>query len=365
MMNYPRIERLQQWMRDEDLPVAVISHAQNVGYLTGFSGSTAVLLARQDDVLFITDSRYRQQAQKECPGLEILQTEKGVGYAKTYAKVLAEWGLSPIGVEGGHVTVSGFQALEKELKEVECEAELKPFDRIVEPLRTIKDEGEIQTIQHACQLVDDGFEYLLTILKPGITERDVARELEYYLSKQGSEKAAFDTIVASGTRSSMPHGVATDKALEVGDFITFDFGATLDGYHSDITRTVVLGPASERQREVYDVVLRAQLAALEAIKPGMDGKEVDKIARDIIDGAGFADNFGHGLGHGLGRDVHDYGSFSPTQEFKLEAGQVMTVEPGIYIEGWGGCRIEDDVVITEGGCERLTHARKELVEVPV
>jgi Xaa-Pro aminopeptidase len=185
------------------------------------------------------------------------------------------------------------------------------------------------------------------------------------MKKAGSEKEAFDTIVASGARSALPHGRASEKRLEAGDFITFDFGGRVGGYHSDLTRTVVLGRATEKHREVYQVVLDAQQAALAALRPGMTGKEADQIARAVITARGYGDNFGHGLGHGLGRLCHDGGGLSQRVDLTLEPCMVMTVEPGVYLEGWGGVRIEDDVVIRDGGVEILTHAPKEMIEVPV
>ena len=185
------------------------------------------------------------------------------------------------------------------------------------------------------------------------------------MKREGAEKEAFDTIVASGARSAHPHGRASSKPLEAGDLITFDFGARIGGYNSDLTRTVVLGAANARQREVYEVVLEAQLAALAAIRAGAEAKAVDAVARDLIAARGYGENFGHGLGHGLGRTVHDHTGFSTRSTVVLEAGMVLTVEPGVYLEGWGGVRIEDDVLVTHEGCEILTHAPKHLIEVPV
>ncbi|MGI8969099.1 MAG: M24 family metallopeptidase, partial [Dehalococcoidia bacterium] len=243
--------------------------------------------------------------------------------------------------------------------------ELRPTEEIVETLRRVKDEGEIDLTRAACGIVDCAFEFIVTLVRPGVSERELATELEYFMKKAGSEKEAFDTIVASGARSALPHGRASEKLLEAGDFITFDFGARVGGYHSDITRTVVLGTASERQREIYQVVLDAQQAALAALRPGMTGKEADQVARDLIAAHGYGEQFGHGLGHSLGRHVHDGGGLSQRVEMTLEAGMVLTVEPGVYLENWGGVRIEDDVVLRDNGAEILTHAPKELIEVNV
>jgi Xaa-Pro aminopeptidase len=257
------------------------------------------------------------------------------------------------------MTVRQFNKLGEELKE----ATLEPVDDLVSPLRAVKDEEELRRIRHACAIADAAFEQILPLVRPGVIERDLAIELEHFMKKRGAEKEAFDTIVASGPRSALPHGRASARRLEAGDFVTFDFGARWEGYNSDLTRTVVLGRASDEQRKVYMTVLGAQMAALGAIRAGAEAKQVDAVARDRIAAAGYGERFGHGLGHALGREVHDGGGMNSRSEMKLAAGMVLTVEPGIYINGWGGVRIEDDVVVTGEGCEILTHAPKELIEL--
>jgi Xaa-Pro aminopeptidase len=227
----------------------------------------------------------------------------------------------------------------------------------------VKDAGELAVIREAVALADQTFTHILPHLKPGVAERDIAIEIEYFMKRAGAEGEAFGTIVASGARSAMPHGRASTKLLEAGDFVTMDFGARWNGYHSDLTRTVVLGKASDRQREIYAIVREAQETGLRAIRAGVTGKDADAAARKVIEDRGYGDHFGHGLGHGLGRSVHDGGSLSPRSDTTLAAGMVMTVEPGVYIEGWGGVRIEDDVVVTETGCEVLTRSTKELLEL--
>jgi Xaa-Pro aminopeptidase len=276
------------------------------------------------------------------------------------AAEVKELGRAVLGVEGDTLTVNHFRKLTTDLEGIE----LRPTEDVVEILRQVKDEGEIDLIRAACDIVDRAFEFILTLVRPGIPERDLATEIEYFMKKAGSEKEAFDTIVASGARSALPHGRASEKLLAAGDFVTFDYGARVGGYHSDITRTVVLGTATDRQREVYQVVLDAQQAALAALRPGMTGKEADLVARDLIAARGYGDAFGHGLGHSLGRHVHDGGGLSQRIDMTLAAGMVLTVEPGIYFEDWGGVRIEDDVVLRETGAEILTHAPKELIEIP-
>jgi Xaa-Pro aminopeptidase len=346
-------------MAELPLPAFLVTQTDNVGYISGFTGTSAALIVTEADALLVTDSRYTVQARRECPGFDVRQSELTQGLMDRAAADVKALGLTTLGVEGASLTVKQFAAMTNALEGVE----LRPTEEIVERLRLVKDDSEVDRIREACGIVDRAFEFILTQIRPGVRERDLAIELEYFMKKAGSEKEAFDTIVASGARSALPHGRASDKRLEAGDFITFDFGARVGGYHSDLTRTVVLGPATERHREVYQVVLDAQLAALGALRPGMTGKEADHVARDLIAARGYGENFGHGLGHGLGRQVHDGGGLSQRIDLTLESGMVMTVEPGVYLEGWGGVRIEDDVVLRDGGVEVLTHAPKELIEV--
>jgi len=356
-----RLQQLRDRLQKENVPAALLMKAPDVGYISGFTGSAAALLVLPDRALFVTDGRYSVQAERECPGWEVAITETSAGYHETIAARVKELGVTELAVEGDYLTVLQFETLKEKLEGVA----LKPLGELVLGPRRVKDAEELLRIRAACAIVDRAFDFLLTLLRPGISERDVAVELEYFMKKEGSEKEAFDTIVASGARSALPHGRASEKLLEAGDFITFDYGARVGGYCSDLTRTVVLGKADEKQREVYGVVLEAQLAALAAIRAGAEGKAVDSVARDLIAARGYGEKFGHSLGHGLGRDVHDHPALSQRAELTLEPGMVVTVEPGVYLDGWGGVRIEDDVVVTEDGCEILTHAPKELIEVPV
>jgi Xaa-Pro aminopeptidase len=354
-----RIDRLRSLLRERQLPAALILDPVNVGYLSGFTGSTAALLLTPAQAVFITDSRYAVQARAECPGVEFVITQSSGAYADTIAETIKRLDQRELALEAEYVTLAQYECYQKRLEGFN----LKPVSDLIAPLRRVKDAGEIAATRDACALADRAFEFVLTLLKPGAVEREIAAELEFFLKMQGAEKEAFDTIVASGPRSALPHGRAADRRLQVGDFITFDFGARLNGYVSDLTRTVVLGKATDRQREVYGVVLAAEQAAIAAIRPGAHGKAVDQVARDLIGARGFGEYFGHGLGHGLGRTVHDHVALSQRSELTLEPGMIVTVEPGIYIEGWGGVRIEDDVLVTETGCEVLTRAPRELIEV--
>lgn len=239
-----------------------------------------------------------------------------------------------------------------------------PLKGKVDALRRIKSEEELTYLARAEEIGDIAFEKILKIIKPGMTELEVAAELEYLMKKEGAETTSFSTIIASGLNSSMPHAIPGNKKLEVGDFVTMDFGCKVEGYCSDMTRTIVLGKASEKQKEIYNVVLKAQLASLEAIKAGVTGQSVDKVARDIITEAGYGDCFGHGLGHSVGLFIHEGPRLSVADETVLQAGMTETVEPGIYVPGFGGVRIEDMVVVTEDGYRNLAHSPKELIEIP-
>ncbi len=366
-MSAHRIDRLRARLRVLELPAALITSTVNVGYLTGFTGSRAVLVVTEDDLRFITDTRYTVQAGRECATV-IVGSEprrlrivvQGTTYEEQIVAAVRELGLSLLSVEGDVMPVSQFEPLGDALKEVT----LKPVADLVGPQRLVKDEGEIALIREACALVDRAFDYLLTLVRPGVRERDVALELEYWLRRQGAEKEAFPSIVASGPNSALPHARASDRQLQSGDLVTFDFGVRWRGYHSDLTRTVVLGRATERQRSVYAAVLASLEAGVVAIRPGVVGRAVDSAARAAIRDAGFEEGmFGYGVGHSLGRAVHDGSIMNSQAEWQLGEGMVFTVEPGIYLEGWGGVRIEDDVLVTATGAEVLTHAPRELIEL--
>lgn len=354
-----RLSKLRQQLRDRELPAILLTEMVNIGYVTGFTGSNAVVIVTPDNTRFITDSRYSVQAAEQCPGFTLRTSSSSAGMLDSLVEQVNELALTRLAFEADHVAVSRHAKWKEKLPEVEWLA----ASDLVETMRMLKDADELERIRTAVGIVDRTFAHVLPFLRPGVAERDIAIEIEHFMKKAGAEKEAFDTIVASGARSAMPHGRASAKRLEPGDFVTMDFGARWDGYHSDITRTVVIGQASDRHREIYGIVREAQEAGLRAVRAGVTGVDADAAARQIIAAAGYGDNFGHGLGHGLGRDIHDGGSLSPRSDITLAAGMVMTVEPGIYIDGWGGVRIEDDVVVTETGCEVLTRSTKELLEV--
>lgn len=356
-----RLTRFRDRLAELEVPAALVLDPLNVGYLSGFTGSNGAVLATADRAVFVTDGRYTTQARRECPGFEIAIAPSSGAFLDAVAEQAGTLGTETLALEAEYVTLAAFEALQEKLSGVT----LQPVKELASPLRRVKDAAEIAAIREACAIADLTFEFILTLLKPGVSERDIAAELEYFMKKQGSEREAFDTIVVSGANSALPHGRPSDKPLAEGDFITFDFGARVRRYPSDLTRTVVLGTATDRHREIYQTVLDAQLAGIAAIRAGADGKAVDTAAREVIAARGYGEHFSHGLGHGIGLHIHDHVALSQRSEVRLEAGMVITVEPGIYLEGWGGVRIEDDVLVTETGCEILTHAPKHLIEVPI
>jgi Xaa-Pro aminopeptidase len=263
------------------------------------------------------------------------------------------------GIDPNSLTISGRENLQKSIPD----SILVPAGEMFSEMGWIKDKEEIISIQKAAEISDLAFERVLNMVTPGVREKELAAELEYQMAMLGSERPAFDTIIASGYRSALPHGMASEKKIKKGEFITFDFGATYKGYVSDITRTVVVGKASPRQKKIYNLVLKAQKAAIGKVKAGVEGSKVDAAARNIIKKAGFGKNFGHGTGHGIGIFVHTGPALSTISKYKLKVNNVITVEPGIYISGWGGVRIEDDVVVTKTGCRILNKAPKNLLEL--
>ncbi|MDR7400628.1 MAG: Xaa-Pro peptidase family protein [Armatimonadota bacterium] len=356
-----RLERLRALLDQHQVDAMLVVKAErlespNLRYLTGFTGSTgAALIARREAVLLV-DFRYVAQARAEAPGWEVVQVPRQASEA--LAEAVRSREIRRLGFEPDGLTVRQRDELARALQSVE----MVPVDG-VDRLRWVKEPAELDRIRRAVQVADAAFNHILGYLRPGIAERDVALELEFFMRRHGAEREAFGSIVASGPRSALPHGRASEKLLAAGEFVTVDWGAVVDGYHSDCTRTVVLGRATERQREIYDLVLRAQTAALRGLRPGLTGRDADALARQVIADAGHGEHFGHGLGHGVGLAIHEGPSLSPREETVLEAGMVVTVEPGVYLPGWGGVRIEDLVVLTQDGCEILTRAPKELMEL--
>ncbi|MDH7603106.1 MAG: Xaa-Pro peptidase family protein [Armatimonadota bacterium] len=359
-MHQARLRKARQQMQKRSLDAFLSMHMPNVFYLSGFSGSSGALILTLEKCVLLVDPRYSIQAREECKDAEV-RDFRGVSSVKAVSDVINELRPRRVGIEADHVSLSIYRNLRRS---VDSSIGLSSVSGLIENLRSVKDEHEVAQIRAAAKIADDAFAAVIADIKPGITEKEAALLVDWHLRKLGADREAFDTIAAAGTNSSCPHAKPTDAKLKTGQLLKLDFGARVGGYNCDITRTVVIGEPDSKQLEIYQIVLEAQLKAIEAIAPGKSGREIDSIARDYIAARGYGDNFGHGLGHQLGIEVHDGPALSTTSELILEPGNVVTVEPGIYIEGWGGIRIEDDVLVTERGAEVLTHSpKKDLINV--
>lgn len=354
-----RLQQARESLTGADLDLYLVSHLPHVRYLCGFSGTSGMLLLSRNGAEFFTDSRYAEQIRREVKGAKRVVAEGGSLIEALCDSPLVRKGRPRLGIQAKYLNMDAHHKLARGLKG----ALLVPHDGLVEPLTMIKDGSEIDLIDRAARIADKAFMQMLKIIRPGMRELDVARELEYIMLKLGAEGTSFDTICASGARSALPHGRASKKRLDAGDFVTLDFGALVDGYCSDITRTIVLGEATARQRRIYRIVQTAQAKATAHVRPGASTQAVDKAARSIISKAGFGPKFGHGTGHGIGLEVHQGPYLSPRTNSKLEPGMVVTIEPGIYVPGFGGVRIEDDVLVTRTGHRVLTQSPRHLIEL--
>ena len=354
-----RIEKAQKRLVELDLDAYLVSHLPHVRYLCGFSGSNGLLLIGRKGAEFYTDGRYAQQVRTEVKGAKKIIPKNGDLMAQAAASSLIGKGRPRLGFQGRYFTIAAHDALKAKL----TKALLVAQDDLVEPLTTIKDKKEIELTEKATAIVDKAFAQILEHIVPGARESNVAARLEHMMINMGSEGVPFDTICASGHRSALPHGRASRKRIADGDFVTLDFGATVGGYCSDITRTVVVGKASARHKKIYDIVYRAQRAAVRKVKNGASTKAVDEAARVIITKAGYGSKYGHGTGHGVGLEVHQAPNLSFRTDSELKTGMIVTIEPGIYIPKFGGVRIEDDVLVTRTGSRVLTQAPTKLIEL--
>ena len=358
-----RVLAMRRRLAAENVSAIVVSDIVNVAYLTGFEGvfddeaaHAAVITA--DTAALYTDNRYRDALTHAAEGTT---WDVRVPAENLYATLCAE--LTASGVTGlaleSSVPFGRFRFISEKF-----EGNVEAVDNWVEELRQFKEPEEIARIEAAQRLTDRAFDYLVAeVLRAGVTERAIGLELEFFMRREGSDGVAFSPIVASGPNSAMPHASASYRALQAGDFVVLDFGARVDGYCADMTRTVVVGAPTDEQRAIYRAVLDANLAGIAAAKPGMPGKDIDAIAREVIVGAGYGDRFGHGLGHGVGRAVHELPNVGPRSTKSVLVGNVITIEPGVYIPGFGGVRIEDLAVMEDAGVRVLTSSTKELLEV--
>ncbi|REC32150.1 peptidase M24 family protein [Enterococcus pseudoavium] len=349
-----RIEKLRALMKKEVIDGYLVTSSANLRYLTNFTGTAGMAFITLDQAFFITDFRYTEQASEQVQGMTILQHQGDI--VGEIIKLMDKESVNVLGFEDAFMTYAEYSIFEEVI-----DAELAPASGLIEKLREQKDEGEIAIIQKACAIADEGFEHVLKMIRPGMTEIEVANQLDFFMRSLGATGTSFDTIVASGARSALPHGVASEKMIEQGDLITLDFGCVYQGYVSDITRTFAIGDPGQQLKDIYQIVLAAQQKVLEVAQAGVTGAQLDAVARDVITEAGYGEAFGHSTGHGIGLEIHEGPNVSQSNEVRLMTGNVITDEPGIYLAGLGGVRIEDDLVILAEGNRVLTHSPKELI----
>lgn len=355
-----RLKRFQTWLeaQGDQYDAILISDRSNIRYLSGFTGTFAYLVISRDKAFILTDSRYTMQARQQSVHFSLVKLERYTP-PMSIARLCEQQGWAVLAFERNDLSFDFYDRLKSCFGRVN----LIPVENAVEQFRAVKEAEEIEIIRTAEHIGDAAFQHVLEILRPGMSEREVAFELEMAMRRQGASGLSFDTIVASGMRSAMPHGVASDKKIEKGDLVVFDFGCVYEGYCSDMTRTIGVGSLSEAQKDLYHLVLKAQTAALKAVHADIVGEKMQDLVQAIFDKAGFGSYFGHGLGHSVGLDIHEEPRFSRNVKEKIPAGTVISVEPGLYVPGIGGVRIEDLIVLKPLGYENLAQSPKELLIV--
>ena len=350
------LESLSAQLAKYELDAMLLTSAPGERYAIGFHGEGAVVVGKEK-CFYSTDSRYIESAEKQVTGAEVTMTQGANTHKVLVARALQAINAKKVGFEDGYMSVSEFNSWKEALPGVE----LVPAQSLVNDLRASKDAEELEIMTRAQRISERAFDEILSVLTPGMTERDIAARLTYYMLRFGAEKMSFDPIVVSGSNGSLPHGIPSEKTVQAGEFITMDFGCMVDGYCSDMTRTVALGQPTDEMKKVYDIVLQAQLAGIAASKAGVPGCEIDGAARKVIADAGYGEYFGHGYGHSLGLEIHEAPNANPTNKNPLPKGAVVSAEPGIYIPGKYGVRIEDVVILNDDGCTVLTKSPKELI----
>ncbi len=354
-----RLFKFREKLKNLDVDGVLITNPQNRRYLSNFSGSSGALLISPDKAVIMTDFRYWEQVAEEVSDFEL--KKQGPLFWQSVMELLAKFHWTKIGFEASSLTFGEYQNLTNLASH---SMQFVPMNDLVEKLRWIKDEQEINTLAKAERITDAALAKTLEIIKPGLKEKELALEFDHQLRLQGAEGNSFTTIAISGERTSLPHGVASDREIQVGDLVLIDCGALYQGYCADLTRTMVMGQASAEQKRIYKIVLQAQELALNYLKAGLIGSEVDKVARQFLAEQGYGQNFGHGLGHSVGLNIHESPRLSVTEQNPIPVGATITVEPGVYIPGWGGIRIEDLVVVEETGIRNLTSSpKKDLIEL--
>ncbi|GIO08044.1 putative peptidase YqhT [Brevibacillus reuszeri] len=358
-MNH-RLKKIRDVLQELGVDAFITGNPANRSYLSGFSGSAGLVIITMDDAVLITDFRYLETAVQEAPHFTIRDRTNYSDPIVAIYDVLKEAKVTKIAIEEEALTIAEYA----KWKLVFSGMTLVPTSGIVENLRMNKDEEEVKTIKQAIRITEDAFDHVLSFVRPGIRELDIAIELETFIRKQGAV-SAFEMIVASGTRGALPHGKASEKTIAAGEMVTLDFGVNFNGYCSDITRTIAVGNPSDQMRKIYEVVLRAQQTAIQQLKPGMTAQELDSISREVIAQAGYAKYTHRASGHSFGLEVHERPNLSISDKRVIEEGMVLTIEPGIYMRDVGGVRIEDNVFVTKNGCERLTNTNTELIILPI
>lgn len=353
-----RFERLFELLPDNVESVLITSDI-NRRYFTGMKSSAGTVLAFRNKAYLLIDFRYIEKARETVKTAEVIETKE---LYKEISALLRQEGVKNLAIEAMDVTVSRLNVMKKHLKCVDI-IETDVLSNTINKLRMIKDEEEMEYIRKAQEIAESAFDDILGFIKEGVTEREIALELDRLMLEKGAEGISFDTIALAGENTSMPHGVPSDKKVKKGEFVLMDFGAVYNGYHSDMTRTVCVGIPDEEMEKIYNIVLTAQEKAIAAAKAGISGKELDGIARRHICDAGYGEYFGHSLGHGVGLEIHEQPNAAPSYEKNLEKGTVITIEPGIYIAGKFGVRIEDFVILTENGCINLTKSAKNIISL--
>jgi Xaa-Pro aminopeptidase len=352
------LQKIQKALAPAGLDAILLQGEKNRYYATGFHSSDGMCVVTEKEAFFVTDSRYIEAARNQVRGFTIGQNTIEMPMKKWLEQIIADCGITMLGFEDQEISYADYEKLRGEVKTV-----LSPAESILRDLRAVKSPEEQETIRRAQALADGVFTELLGFIRPGMTEKRVAAEITYRLLLAGAEGNSFDPIVVGGPNSSMPHGVPGERVLQKGDFLTMDFGCLLEGYCSDMTRTIALGAPTDEMRRVYGVVLEAQKAGIAAYRAGVVGAEVDAAARKVISEAGYGEYFGHSFGHSLGLNIHERPSAAPSEQRELPAGAVLSAEPGIYLPGRFGVRIEDVCIVTEDGCENITGSPKELISI--
>ncbi|MEA1986059.1 MAG: Xaa-Pro peptidase family protein [Candidatus Marinimicrobia bacterium] len=350
-----RINEVRKYIKENQLDGFLVFALSNVRYLSGYTGSNGLCYITKDKQYFFTDFRYKSQSKMQVKDFEIIIAESGGLLTKLKEINLISKG-DNIGFEGNNISFDQYKELEKDYTNTKFYSK----SMVLENIASVKDEDELNSLRKAAEITDRIFDKIIKEIKIGITEKEIASKISYYSKIMGDNEDSFAPIVASGLNGSKPHHTPSDKKIANNEFITMDFGAVYNGYHGDMTRTIFIGDPDEKQKEIYNIVSKAQMLGIENVKPGISGKELDSLARDYITDKGYGEYFGHGLGHGIGLVVHAEPRVSQKNKNPMQVNNVITIEPGIYIPKWGGIRIEDDVIVTKNGYEVISKSPKEL-----